>query len=74
MTARDQAISPFHSTLEEFCAGELLPFVFADAEDERTEYTMLIAQVRAKEDWLWTEGRGAPPRLCAACWRSGLDR
>jgi DNA helicase HerA-like ATPase len=46
--ARDRAVSPFYWTLAEFCAQELLPFVFADAEDERAQYTMLIAQVAAR--------------------------
>ena len=46
--ARDRAVSPFYWTLEEFCREELLPFVFADAEDERAQYTMLIAQVAAR--------------------------
>jgi hypothetical protein len=32
--AQDQAVSPFYWTLEELCVGDLLPFVFADAEDE----------------------------------------
>jgi hypothetical protein len=48
VTARDSAVSPFYWTLAEFCAEELLPFVFADAEDERAQYTMLVAQVAAK--------------------------
>jgi DNA helicase HerA-like ATPase len=48
VTARDRAVSPFYWTLAEFCADELLPFVFADAEDERAQYTMLIAQVAAR--------------------------
>jgi uncharacterized protein len=48
VTARDRAVSPFYWTLAEFCADELLPFVFADAEDERAQYTMLISQVAAK--------------------------
>ena len=46
--ARDRAVSPFYWTLAEFCEEELLPFVFADAEDERAQYTMLIAQVAAR--------------------------
>jgi uncharacterized protein len=46
--ARDRAVSPFYWTLAEFCAEELLSFVFADAEDERAQYTMLIAQVAAR--------------------------
>jgi uncharacterized protein len=48
VAARDKAVSPFYWTLAEFCAGELLPFVFADAEDERAQYTMLIGQVAAR--------------------------
>ena len=48
MTARDKAVSPFYWTLAEFCEDELLPFVFADAEDERAQYTMLIGQVAAR--------------------------
>jgi DNA helicase HerA-like ATPase len=48
VTARDRAVSPFYWTLAEFCAQELLPFVFADAEDERAQYTMLISQVAAR--------------------------
>jgi DNA helicase HerA-like ATPase len=46
--ARDRAVSPFFWTIAEFCELELLPFVFADAEDERAQYTMLIAQVAAR--------------------------
>jgi uncharacterized protein len=48
VSARDRAVSPFFWTLAEFCRDELLPFVFADAEDERAQYTMLIAQVAAR--------------------------
>jgi uncharacterized protein len=48
VTGRDKAVSPFYWTLAEFCSGELLPFVFADAEDERAQYTMLIGQVAAR--------------------------
>ncbi|HET8641753.1 MAG TPA: ATP-binding protein [Pseudonocardiaceae bacterium] len=45
---RTKGISPFFWTLAEFCEQELLPFVFADGEDERSQYTMLIGQVAAK--------------------------
>ena len=48
VSARDRVVSPFFWTLAEFCQDELLPFVFADAEDERAQYTMLIAQVAAR--------------------------
>jgi DNA helicase HerA-like ATPase len=46
--ARDKAVSPFYWTLTEFCEQELMPFVFADGEDERSQYTMLIGQVAAR--------------------------
>jgi uncharacterized protein len=51
--ARDRAVSPFYWTLAEFCEQELMPFVFADGEDERAQYTMLIGQVagRLKRDY-----------------------
>jgi DNA helicase HerA-like ATPase len=35
-------------TLQEFCRDELLPFCFADAEDDRAQYTLLIGQVAAR--------------------------
>jgi DNA helicase HerA-like ATPase len=41
-------VSAFWWTLAEFCAEELLPYVFADAEDERNQYTMVIHQVAAR--------------------------
>jgi uncharacterized protein len=61
VAARDKAVSPFYWTLAEFCADELLPFVFADAEDERAQYTMLIGQVaaRLKRDAIPTGNDGA---------------
>jgi DNA helicase HerA-like ATPase len=46
--ARDMAVSPFYWTLWDFCDQELLTFVFADGEDERSQYTMLIGQVAAR--------------------------
>jgi len=48
VSARTQAVSPFYWTLAEFCEAELLQFVFADAEDERAQYTLLISQVAAR--------------------------
>jgi uncharacterized protein len=46
--ARDRAVSPFYWTLAEFCEQELMPFVFADGEDERSQYTMLVGQIAAR--------------------------
>ena len=48
ITGRTSGIESFWWTLEEFCQGELLPFVFTDAEDERHQYTMVIHQVAAR--------------------------
>jgi DNA helicase HerA-like ATPase len=45
---RVQGTSSFYWTLAEFCEQELMPFVFADGEDERSQYTMLIGQVAAR--------------------------
>ncbi|MDQ1433925.1 MAG: hypothetical protein QOF59_741, partial [Actinomycetota bacterium] len=41
-------VAAFWWTLAEFCTGELLPYVFADAEDERNQYTMVVHQVAAR--------------------------
>jgi DNA helicase HerA-like ATPase len=48
VTGRTSGITAFWWTLAEFCGGELLPYVFADAEDERNQYTMVIHQVAAR--------------------------
>ncbi|MDX6286032.1 MAG: hypothetical protein QOG53_1517 [Frankiales bacterium] len=45
VTSRPTGVQAFWWTLAEFCQGELLPFVFADAEDERHGYVMVIHQV-----------------------------
>jgi DNA helicase HerA-like ATPase len=42
---RDHGVEAFWWTLAEFCHQELLAFVFADAEDERNQYTTVIHQV-----------------------------
>ena len=43
--SRTTGVSSFYWTIADFVTGELLPFVFADAEDERQQYTMVIHQV-----------------------------
>ena len=42
---RARGVSSYFWTIEDFVQDELLPFVFADAEDERQQYTMVIHQV-----------------------------
>lgn len=44
----DNYLKPFVWTLQEFCDDQLLPFLFADAQDERQQYTTTVAQVTAK--------------------------
>jgi DNA helicase HerA-like ATPase len=48
VASRSTGVQAFYWTLEEFCVGELLPFVFADAEDERQQYTMVLHHITAK--------------------------
>jgi len=48
VTGRTSGISPFWWTLREFCSEELLRFAFADAEDERNQYTSVIHQVTTR--------------------------
>jgi len=48
VATRDQGVTSFFWTLAEFCRDDLLPFLFADAEDDRQHYTMVIHNVAAK--------------------------
>ncbi len=45
VTGRAGGVDAFWWTLEEFCSRELLPYVFADVEDEKSQYTMVVHQV-----------------------------
>ncbi len=48
VASRTTGVDAFYWTLREFCQQKLLPFVFADADDERQQYTMVVHQVTAK--------------------------
>jgi uncharacterized protein len=48
VSGRTSGVQAFWWTLAEFCSGELMPYVFADAEDERNQYTMVIHQVASR--------------------------
>lgn len=48
VSGRTSGVSAFWWTLEEFCREELLPYAFADMEDERNQYTMVVHQVATK--------------------------
>ncbi|HET9770757.1 MAG TPA: ATP-binding protein, partial [Acidimicrobiia bacterium] len=45
VATRTTGVETYYWTLAEFCDEELLPFVFAEAEDDRHQYTMLIHYV-----------------------------
>lgn len=48
VACRTSGVDAFYWTLGQFCSHRLLPFVFADADDERQQYTMVVQQVAAK--------------------------
>ena len=45
VSSRLSGVDTFYWTLQEFCAERLLPYVFADADDERQQYTMVVHAV-----------------------------
>ena len=48
VATRTTGVTTFYWTIADFVESELLPFVFADAEDERQQYTMVIHNVVRK--------------------------
>lgn len=48
VSSRNTGVDAFYWTLAEFCSDRLLPFVFADADDERQQYTMVVHAVTAQ--------------------------
>ncbi|WP_405474904.1 ATP-binding protein [Streptomyces sp. NBC_00009] len=48
VTGRTSGVTAFWWTLAEFCERELLPYVFADVEDEKNQYTIVVHQVTSK--------------------------
>ncbi|MCU0310522.1 MAG: ATP-binding protein [Acidimicrobiales bacterium] len=48
VASRTLGVTSFFWTLEEFCAEELLPFLFADTEDDRAQYTLVVHNVTAR--------------------------
>jgi hypothetical protein len=47
VSSRLTGVDSFYWTIEEFCTKRLLPYVFADADDERQQYTMVVHSVAA---------------------------
>jgi hypothetical protein len=46
--ARQTGVAPLLWTLHDFCEQRLFPFLFADAEDERQQYTIVVQAVTAQ--------------------------
>ncbi|MEU8055242.1 ATP-binding protein [Microbispora bryophytorum] len=66
VSARTTDVSAFYWTLAEFCAEELLRFVFADADDERAQYSLLVGQVGARlRSWAAPAGDGGAVTVTA---------
>jgi uncharacterized protein len=47
VSTRTAGVDAFYWTLAQFCSDRLLPYVFADADDERQQYTMVVHAVAA---------------------------
>jgi DNA helicase HerA-like ATPase len=56
VSGRTDGVGAFWWTIAEFCQQELLQYVFADVEDERNQYTMVVHQVATR---LRTQGTAA---------------
>jgi DNA helicase HerA-like ATPase len=59
VATRQLDVTSFFWTLAEFCREELLPFLFADAEDDRQQYTMVVHNVTARLKQAEDVGDGA---------------
>lgn len=56
--ARATGVKPFFWTIEEFCRQRLLPYLFADAEDDRQQYTMVVHNVARRLEEAVPTGTG----------------
>jgi hypothetical protein len=48
VATRQRGVSSFFWSLADFCSQDLLPLLFADAEDDRQQYTIVIHNVMAQ--------------------------
>ena len=48
VATRHNGVRSFFWTVHQFCVDDLLPFLFADAEDDRQQYTIVIQNVMAR--------------------------
>ncbi len=59
VSSRTEGVTSFFWTIEEFCTQRLLPFLFADIEDDRQQYTMVVHNVAARLEQALAVGDGA---------------
>jgi uncharacterized protein len=59
VASRTEGVTSFFWTIDEFCRQELLPFLFADAEDDRAQYTLVVQNVTARLKQAEPAGEGA---------------
>ncbi len=57
--ARQRGVKPLYWTIADFCDQHLLPFLFADAEDERQQYTIVVQSVTARLAEIARDSRAA---------------
>lgn len=57
--ARTEGVTSFFWTIEQFCRESLLPFLFADIEDDRQQYPIVVGNVTAKLEHAKPAGDGA---------------
>jgi uncharacterized protein len=48
VASRPRDVTSFFWTIRQFCEDELLPFLFADSQDDRQQYTMVVHNVTAR--------------------------
>jgi uncharacterized protein len=59
VAGRTMGIESFFWTLQDFCEGDLLQYLFADSQDDRQQYTMVIHSVMAQLRKAEPAGEGA---------------
>ncbi len=56
--ARTEGVTSFFWTIEQFCRDGLLPFLFADIEDDRQQYPIVVSNVTARLEHAVPAGEG----------------
>jgi hypothetical protein len=57
--ARTEGVTSFFWTIEQFCRDGLLPFLFADVDDDRQQYPIVVSNVTARLEQAQPAGDGA---------------